>query len=1321
MLRRNGVGASTSLAPVAHAEDAQPNEVSKKRKGQGLPPIVASSKPPARTFYNHRGRGGATIRGGYRGGKGSDKGVSTQYAMRGGKSSWRGHRNPSGSWPKRADSAFGSPHDPSSNSRPAVSIAIPPLPPTAVQSGIDKGKAPMRGGGEQSMNKSWHRRDGVATVRNTEQEKRASPWGQQPDSGYAQRAVPRQTAPPKVDGTSQAPLPHCNPLHPSLPARPPPQSSPQSPPQYSSFLFQSEPKDSREPAATEWYMRIGSPDPKLPPGSLGRKNPQPPSTISMPLPGRLRKFQAKQDVRNAAENSPSIPPQLEPVASLPVASPVHQKPQSKAELSQVPIPPNIPKAPLPKHCSAELVKLANEPSTENLPFVLPEDEANVYKAVPLSEQRKSRSKPRDLSTDGLTPVPQQEESAARRSRPLSQQSKAPAQPQRDIEPSSASAPSSSKLQPQPPRQSKVGVSLATKSPEMDALSFLPPQGASGTYVPVPISLQRQSRVSLYAMPPTPEPETGDPPFIPPQEVSLVHVPAPLSQQRKSQSKAQVDVNDFSSNISRVVAQPILMRNRAQVPEPNVHHRTGAGHEDTMKSDVVLSTKIAAIRMKASISLPPIETLSQVSSTGSSAHDDLVALPPPEASSLAEVPPTTPLPVTPRKTKTVQAVNTSTSAGPKTGVRSPEVVIKKEEQLSPLSQSPIKPARKLVTEAASFYPMPASCDKAVLEYKENRKAFFKENSKILSALGLKRTKAFFRDDGLVIEWKSDVPVWSDTLKPEENNLATAMEEFLKRSAERSGSKRKRKEKASQDLDGGEPSPGAKRIKTFKGVDPVHPSERKRKFSDFEETSSPEQRKKTAGSSSVSGGLISGSTSRRLPNATNHPLESSFGDVAASKDEQIYIFSSPEPSPEPTLKPLPSATAKKVPLPTRLPLTKKPNAVLAPAPSTNTSHSNSNSTGALSTGAADFDSERVKMSARTSVDPTETVPPATSQTGVRVPASGPPHSSRRMIFKPTNPSRTSRVTPAAHVSASALSAEERGIGHHGVGGEHVTDSDRIAALTLPGSTPGGRSTSRTYSPSVPNDVLLPAQMEVNDRESVMHRVANGSVSPNRPLAIETAMSAISDAEDQVLKDDGSDMYCSDREDVQEDDEDEDDESKLAVDFFTRFITLFDSDRSKLTSATSMAEHFAPESKLVFHSSHSNASASTVEHGRSRICDRLREMGPHKFRALPGSVVWDLAPLPLDSPGYLMFSVHGEVVDPSHTGRHLDHILTVDQTFVLRPRNEDDNGHEEELWSDSLHDDEEWPLVAVSHQMTVRESRLLPPDAIENLLPWVVNVES
>ncbi|KAG6844538.1 hypothetical protein H0H87_006128 [Tephrocybe sp. NHM501043] len=90
---------------------------------------------------------------------------------------------------------------------------------------------------------------------------------------------------------------------------------------------------------------------------------------------------------------------------------------------------------------------------------------------------------------------------------------------------------------------------------------------------------------------------------------------------------------------------------------------------------------------------------------------------------------------------------------------PEV---KAEQRTP---SPVPPTRRLVTHACALYPLPENCRKIDPDYAKHRTALVTKERAVLKGKGLKATNVLFRDDGMVIEWTSPVPVWSDTLVPE----------------------------------------------------------------------------------------------------------------------------------------------------------------------------------------------------------------------------------------------------------------------------------------------------------------------------------------------------------------------------------------------------------------------------------------------------------------------------------------------------------------------------------------------------------------------------
>lgn len=66
----------------------------------------------------------------------------------------------------------------------------------------------------------------------------------------------------------------------------------------------------------------------------------------------------------------------------------------------------------------------------------------------------------------------------------------------------------------------------------------------------------------------------------------------------------------------------------------------------------------------------------------------------------------------------------------------------------------------------FHPLPYNCTQAHPDYKRNRSYWAREQwmDVLTRSPGLKNGNMVIRDDGLAIDWTSDVPVWSDTLVP-----------------------------------------------------------------------------------------------------------------------------------------------------------------------------------------------------------------------------------------------------------------------------------------------------------------------------------------------------------------------------------------------------------------------------------------------------------------------------------------------------------------------------------------------------------------------------
>ncbi|KAL4062221.1 hypothetical protein J3A83DRAFT_209915 [Scleroderma citrinum] len=100
-------------------------------------------------------------------------------------------------------------------------------------------------------------------------------------------------------------------------------------------------------------------------------------------------------------------------------------------------------------------------------------------------------------------------------------------------------------------------------------------------------------------------------------------------------------------------------------------------------------------------------------------------------------------------------------------------IKKERHPSPSPVSEPSTSKLVKFGVKRFAPLPPNCQSSCPEYRRNRNEWVASCANQLVALDLKIVRTLIRDDGLVIDWFSPVPVWADTLKPEPCDLATAI--------------------------------------------------------------------------------------------------------------------------------------------------------------------------------------------------------------------------------------------------------------------------------------------------------------------------------------------------------------------------------------------------------------------------------------------------------------------------------------------------------------------------------------------------------------------
>lgn len=114
-------------------------------------------------------------------------------------------------------------------------------------------------------------------------------------------------------------------------------------------------------------------------------------------------------------------------------------------------------------------------------------------------------------------------------------------------------------------------------------------------------------------------------------------------------------------------------------------------------------------------------------------------------------------------------NESMSAGRASDAHYNGAKVKREQ-----SPTPPPPQRKLVMSGTKrFAPFPSNCLPPIPGYRQHRKTWAKKCRSEIEALKLQTEKLLIRDDGVIVDWKSPVPVWSDTLQPAELDLAATI--------------------------------------------------------------------------------------------------------------------------------------------------------------------------------------------------------------------------------------------------------------------------------------------------------------------------------------------------------------------------------------------------------------------------------------------------------------------------------------------------------------------------------------------------------------------
>ncbi|KAL0581794.1 hypothetical protein V5O48_000273 [Marasmius crinis-equi] len=98
-----------------------------------------------------------------------------------------------------------------------------------------------------------------------------------------------------------------------------------------------------------------------------------------------------------------------------------------------------------------------------------------------------------------------------------------------------------------------------------------------------------------------------------------------------------------------------------------------------------------------------------------------------------------------------------------------VKVKRERSPSPALP---EPTRQQITSWTERIELPPDCQKTTPNWQRNRNRFYETKAAKLRKKGLKITKVFYRPDGMVLEWTSPSPVWSDTLEPTSPRATTS---------------------------------------------------------------------------------------------------------------------------------------------------------------------------------------------------------------------------------------------------------------------------------------------------------------------------------------------------------------------------------------------------------------------------------------------------------------------------------------------------------------------------------------------------------------------
>lgn len=162
---------------------------------------------------------------------------------------------------------------------------------------------------------------------------------------------------------------------------------------------------------------------------------------------------------------------------------------------------------------------------------------------------------------------------------------------------------------------------------------------------------------------------------------------------------------------------------------------------------------------------------------------------------------------------------------------------------------------------------------------------------------------------------------------------------------------------------------------------------------------------------------------------------------------------------------------------------------------------------------------------------------------------------------------------------------------------------------------------------------------------------------------------------------------------------------ISWLDRYISAFDNDRSTLQYAYAEDILFSYRMTLTSPSSSTSQSSRFVSYRIPQVTSSLSSILPlYKFCLRGAEVHYDAVSLDGQAGGGILLTVHGALSradgkdELSGRSEH-DHVVAVDQSFVLH-RNTLDGVRTNTDGTEGREMPAPWPLVAVSHQMVVRD---------------------